>query len=73
MVIGVRADGTKELVALEDGYRESEESWASVLRDLRGLGLRAAAMAIGRAGSGSCLHLFGSAPATGGLDSQEDK
>ena len=40
-VIGVRADGTKELLALEDGYRESEENWASVLRDLRGRGLRA--------------------------------
>lgn len=47
VVIGVRADGTKELVALEDGYRESEESWGSVLRDLRGRGLRAPAVAIG--------------------------
>ena len=33
VMIGVTADGTKELVALEDGYRESTESWASVLRD----------------------------------------
>ncbi len=47
VVIGVRADGIKELVALEDGYRESQESWASVLRDLRGRGLRAPAVAIG--------------------------
>ena len=31
VILGVRADGTKELVALEDGYRESAESWASVL------------------------------------------
>ena len=46
VVIGVRVDGTKELVALEDGYRESQESWASVLRDLRGRGLRPA-VAIG--------------------------
>ena len=37
----------EELVALEDGYRESEESWASALRDLRGRGLRAPAVAIG--------------------------
>ena len=43
----VRADGTEELVALEDGDRESEESWASVLRDPRGHGLRALAVAIG--------------------------
>jgi transposase-like protein len=29
VVIGVRADGTKELLAVEDGYRESTESWAT--------------------------------------------
>jgi putative transposase len=40
VVIGVREDGAKELLAVEDGYRESEDSWAAVLRDLhdRGLG-----------------------------------
>ena len=47
VVIGVKSDGTKELVALEDGYRESEESWGSALRDLRGRGLRAPVMAVG--------------------------
>ena len=46
VVIGVRADGTKELVALEDGYRESAESWSSVLRDLRRRGMRAPAVAV---------------------------
>ena len=35
VVIGARADGTKELVALEDGYRESAESWAELLRGLQ--------------------------------------
>ena len=35
VVIGVRADGTKELLACSDGYRESTESWADVLRDLK--------------------------------------
>ncbi len=35
VLIGVRRDGTKELIALEDGYRESEEAWASLLRDLK--------------------------------------
>ena len=35
VMIGARPDGTKELIALEDGYRESTESWADVLRDLR--------------------------------------
>jgi putative transposase len=39
VVIGVREDGVKELLAVEDGYRESTESWAAVLRDLRDRGL----------------------------------
>lgn len=39
VVIGVREDGAKELVAVEDGYRESTESWAVVLRDLRDRGM----------------------------------
>ncbi len=39
VVIGVREDGCKELLAVEDGYRESTESWAAVLRDLRDRGL----------------------------------
>jgi transposase-like protein len=33
VMIGVRVDGTKELVALADGFRESSESWADLLRD----------------------------------------
>ena len=39
MVIGVREDGEKELLAVEDGYRESEDSWAAVFRDLRDRGM----------------------------------
>ena len=31
-MVGVRADGTKELIALDDGHRESTESWADLLR-----------------------------------------
>jgi len=47
VVIGVNVDGTKEVIALEDGYRESEESWASLLRDLKRLGMPAPMLAIG--------------------------
>jgi transposase-like protein len=47
VMIGVRADGTKELIAVEDGYRESTDSWASVLRDLKRRGLRAPVVAVG--------------------------
>jgi putative transposase len=47
VMIGVRPDGTKELIGVEDGYRESTESWASFLRDLRRRGMRAPAVAVG--------------------------
>ncbi|HJN75636.1 MAG TPA: IS256 family transposase, partial [Myxococcota bacterium] len=47
VMIGVRPDGTKELIAVEDGYRESAESWREVLRDLQRRGMRAPALAIG--------------------------
>jgi len=39
VIIGVTESGKKELVALEDGFRESELSWLSVLRDLKERGL----------------------------------
>jgi len=47
VVIGVRADGKKELVALADGHRESAESWAGLLRDARRRGMRAPVLAVG--------------------------
>lgn len=47
VVIGARPDGSKEVVALEDGYRESAESWRTLLRDLKRRGLRAPVLAIG--------------------------
>jgi putative transposase len=46
-MIGVRADGRKELVALTDGYRESTESWADLLRDCARRGMRAPVLAVG--------------------------
>jgi transposase-like protein len=52
VIIGVRPDGTKELLAIEDGYRESTESWSSVLRDLRRRGMRAPVVAVGDAALG---------------------
>ena len=47
VMIGVRADGRKELVALADGYRESVESWADLLRDCARRGMRAPVLAVG--------------------------
>ncbi len=47
VLIGVRADGRKELITLADGYRESTESWADLLRDARRRGMRAPVLAVG--------------------------
>ena len=47
VLIGVRWDGTKELIALEDGYRESEEAWLTLLRTLKRRGMPAPALAVG--------------------------
>jgi putative transposase len=47
VMIGVRPDGTKELIAIEDGYRESTESWAMLLRGLKRRGMRAPVLAVG--------------------------
>ena len=46
-VVGARDDGKKELLAMEPGYRESKESWAETLRDLRNRGLEAPMAAMG--------------------------
>ena len=42
VIIGVTVDGKKELVAVHQGVRESEESWLEVLRDLKFRGLTTA-------------------------------
>src|SRR5690242_1402768 len=46
VMIGVRPDGTKELITAEDGYRESAESWKTVLRDLKRRGMRLPVVAV---------------------------
>ncbi|TDC65770.1 IS256 family transposase [Micromonospora sp. KC207] len=47
VMVGVRVDGRKELVALAEGYRESTESWADLLRDCKRRGMRAPVLAVG--------------------------
>lgn len=47
VVIGARANGAKELLAVEDGYRESAESWKTLLRDLKQRGMAAPVVAVG--------------------------
>lgn len=47
VLMGVRTDGSKELIAMSDGYRESADSWADHLRDCARRGLRAPVLAVG--------------------------
>ncbi len=47
VMIGARPDGEKELLAVEDGYRESAESWKTVLHDLKRRGMVAPVLAVG--------------------------
>jgi len=42
VLIGATADGKKELIAVLDGYRESEQSWSELLLNLKHRGLRTA-------------------------------
>jgi len=47
VMIGVRPDGKKELIALADGHRESTESWADLLRSCKRRGMSAPVLAAG--------------------------
>ena len=64
VMIGVRADGTKELVALADGFRESTESWADLLRSCRRRGMTAPVLAVGDGALGFWKALREVFPAT---------
>ena len=52
VVIGVDVTGKKHLLALEEGYRESKESWLAVLRRLKARGMNEPAVAVGDGGLG---------------------
>jgi putative transposase len=47
VVIGVQKDGRKRFLALDPGYRESKESWATVLRQLKSRGVKSARLFVG--------------------------
>src|SRR5512138_3689279 len=48
VLLGATAEGKKELIALADGYRESEQSWKELLLDVKARGLEVEpALAIG--------------------------
>jgi len=53
VVMGATADGRKELVAVWDGFRESEQSWTELLVDLKSRGLaEAPKLVVGDGGLG---------------------
>jgi len=64
VVLGARSDGGKDLLAIELGYRESTESWAAVLRDLRERGLAPPRVAVGDGALGLWAALRDVFPAT---------
>ena len=63
-VLGAREDGSKELLALEEGYRESTASWQGVLRSLRDRGMAPALLGIGDGGLGAWAALTEVFPST---------
>jgi putative transposase len=65
IVIGVREDGEKELLAVEDGYRESTESWAGVFRDLKRRGLNEPKLVVGDGALGAWAALRDVYPGAG--------
>jgi putative transposase len=64
VIVGVRADGTKELVAVADGTRESTDDWAELLRDLRRRGMGAPVVMVGDGALGLWRALREVFPAT---------
>jgi putative transposase len=64
VLVGVRADGRKELVAVADGTRESTDDWAELLRDLRRRGMRAPVVLVGDGALGLWRALGEVFPAT---------
>lgn len=47
VVVGVNRQGQKKVLAIAEGYRESEESWTDLLRDLKRRGVRWIGLMIG--------------------------
>lgn len=52
VVMGADVSGKKHLLALEEGYRESKESWLEVLRRLKARGMNEPSLAVGDGGLG---------------------
>jgi transposase-like protein len=64
VLVGVRPDGSKEVIALEEGYSESEEAWLALLRDLKRRGMPAPVLAVGDGALGFWKALASAYPET---------
>ena len=64
VIVGVNARGEKHFLAIEDGVRESTQSWREVLLDLKSRGLNAPELAIGDGALGFWAALEEVLPAT---------
>jgi len=69
VIIGVTDTGEKDLLAVHPGYRESQESWATVLRSLIDRGFTAPMLAIGD----GALGFWAALRATGGFEECEEQ
>ena len=69
VIIGVTEDGEKDLLAVHPGYRESQESWSTVLSSLVERGLAAPRLAIGD----GALGFWAALRATGGFEKTEEQ
>jgi putative transposase len=66
VIVGVRADGAKELVAVADGQQESGDDWAELLRDCRRRSMGAPVVMVGDGALGLWRALREAFPATRG-------
>ena len=64
VIVGVNAHGDKHFLAIEDGIRESTQSWREVLLDLKARGLNAPELAVGDGAMGFWAALEESYPQT---------
>jgi putative transposase len=69
VIIGVTEDGEKDLLAVHPGYRESADSWATVLRSLVDRGFKAPMLAIGD----GALGFWAALRSTGGFEKCEEQ
>ena len=67
VIVGVTARGQKRLLAIEDGVRESTQSWLEVLLSLKSLGMNAPKRTIGDGAMGFWAAMDGVYPQRGSI------